>query len=424
MSNAVAVAAVTATLARVLRDPAVAAVPSTTVVTERPEAVTGQGTVPPEIRVFLYRVHPDPNWRNQDLPTRGRAGNTLTRPQAALDLDYLVTFAGDDRELEPQRLLGAVVRELHVRPWLERDEIRAAADEADSPVAATDLADQPERVRFTPISLDLEELSRMWSVFFQTPYLLSVAYRASVVLLSPDQPAGTALPVQERRLVSTTIRRPVVQRVVPASGAVVVGDTIQLIGSQLRGEITAVWLGPERVDPAPADIGEQAISVTVPVAARAGVVGVRVEHRRLLGDPPTERPAGSSNVVAVTVQPRIRDDGGGPQVTSELDDGTRVLHVTVDPPIQRRQLVVVRLDRRGTPAGQRRSWTFMGETRDLAGQPETTDEVVVATPGLPDGTYLVRVQVDGVDSPLTRDLDPSSPTFEEYVSPTVTVTTP
>ena len=34
--------------------------------------------------------------------------------------------------------------------------------------------------------MNLEELSKLWSVFFQTPYALSIAYQASVVLIEPD----------------------------------------------------------------------------------------------------------------------------------------------------------------------------------------------------------------------------------------------
>ncbi|RIH82327.1 hypothetical protein Mrose_03403 [Calidithermus roseus] len=35
------------------------------------------------------------------------------------------------------------------------------------------------------------------------------------------------------------------------------------------------------------------------------------------------------------------------------------------------------------------------------------------------GDYLVRAQVDGAQSPLTRDLNPASPTFGLYVQPQV-----
>ena len=47
-----------------------------------------------------------------------------------------------------------------------------------------------------PISLELEELSKLWSVFLRVPYDLSIAYRASVVLISADVSPQVALPVR------------------------------------------------------------------------------------------------------------------------------------------------------------------------------------------------------------------------------------
>jgi hypothetical protein len=47
---------------------------------------------------------------------------------------------------------------------------------------------QIENVKLTPISLSLEELSNLWSVFFQVPYALSVAYEAAAVLIEPGTP--------------------------------------------------------------------------------------------------------------------------------------------------------------------------------------------------------------------------------------------
>jgi hypothetical protein len=45
-----------------------------------------------------------------------------------------------------------------------------------------------ERIKLTPLTLSLEDLSKLWSVFFQVPYALSIAYEASVVLIEPSTP--------------------------------------------------------------------------------------------------------------------------------------------------------------------------------------------------------------------------------------------
>src|SRR2546430_3583521 len=65
------------------------------------------------ITVFCYQVSPSPSLRNRDAPTRGTDGALLKRPQAVLDLHYLISFYGNDVRLEGQRMLGTVVRSLH-----------------------------------------------------------------------------------------------------------------------------------------------------------------------------------------------------------------------------------------------------------------------------------------------------------------------
>ncbi|MCK7504525.1 MAG: DUF4255 domain-containing protein [Desulfobacterales bacterium] len=93
----------------------------------------------------------------------------MRRPQAALDLFYLVSFFGDADALEPDRMLGAAVRDLHARPLLDRQAITDAI--AGRPALATsDLAAAVERVKFTPVAMTLDEMSRLWSVMTQTPH--------------------------------------------------------------------------------------------------------------------------------------------------------------------------------------------------------------------------------------------------------------
>lgn len=435
MSNHLAVATVTATLARMLTGPVRADVINADVVTDRPAEVASNGTPSPEVRLFLYQVLPNAAWRNRDLPTRASNGELVERPQAALDLHYLLSFYGDERALEPQRMLGSVVRELHTRPLLTRDEIHAMVEaevlvDPNSPLATTDLGEQADLVRFTPLPLDLEALSTLWSVFFQTAYRLSIAYRASVVLVNPDDTARPALPVRDRRLVTTTIRRPTIERVVPVAGPlapVVSGTEVRVLGSQLRGDITSVWFGAEPVNPPVSAVGEREILVAVPAAARAGLVGVRVEHRRLLGEPPTERAAGESNIAPLMLRPRIRQVGGAYQVAVAnvvADGGLRTgdLSVSLEPPVGRRQRVVAHLNQLNPPPGQTSaSYSFADESRDVAGAPEETDALIIGFSAVRTGTYLVRIAVDGAESPLDRDPVPASATFEQFVAPQVTI---
>ena len=434
MSNHLAVATVTASLAHMLRAPVQAAVDGSQVWTDRPPGENGDPATP-EVRIFLYGVQPNAAWRNNDLPTRRSNGDLAQRPQAALDLRYLLSFYGDERALEPQRLLGVAVREMHARPLLSRDQIRQMVeDEVDVdpqfPLATTDLGDQPELVRFTPQPLDLDEMSKLWSVFFQVAYRLSIAYQASVVLINPDETPGPALPVHERRIFTTTIRRPAIERVEPAEGRfapAVTGSEIRVLGSQLRGDITAILFGPERVDPPGSAIGEREIRVTIPAAVRAGLVGVRVAHLRMMGEPPSERSAGESNVAPLILQPRIRfeDDAYVVSVDDLSADGdlrSGTLNVTVDPAVGKRQRVVVHLSQIDPDPGEEpRAYSFPDESRDIDGEPDETDTLSIPFSDVLTGSYLVRIQVDGADSPLDRDLEEASPTFEQFIAPRVEI---
>jgi hypothetical protein len=102
-----------------------------------------------------------------------------------LNLSYLFSFYGNELELEPHRLLGSVVSAIHAQPRLLPQSIQRTL-ERESYLRDSDLAfqvAQVENVTLTPIGLSLEELSKLWSVFFQVPYALSVAYLASTVLI-------------------------------------------------------------------------------------------------------------------------------------------------------------------------------------------------------------------------------------------------
>ncbi len=432
MSNHLAVAGVTATLVQLLEEAVSHDFSGAHVSAGRPDAAGGQDAAP-EVRVFLYRVEPNAAWRNDDLPTRSVEGALVNLPQAALTLHYLVTFIGNEADYEPQRLLGTAVRTLHFHPILTRDEIgrmvQAALDEdPNHPLGRVDLAEQPDLVRFVPLNLSLEELSNLWSSFFQVEYRLSVAYQSAVVLLTPEVAPIRSLPVRERRLFLATVLRPRIDRVQAVDGEdlpILPGTFVRIEGSQLKGdEDTLVRFGEASVRPPAATTAGTRIEVEVPPTVRAGAVGLRIEHRRMMGEPPELRPAGHSNVVPIVIHPRIRPDGVGGHLVSVTGvtvapDGSRAgtLNLTVDPPVGSRQQVAVFLNALG---GGGAALSIFDERRDAATAPETTDTLSVAFVGVPAGDYLVRVQTDGAESALEVVAAPG-PNQGEYTAPRVTV---
>src|SRR5215211_5578478 len=229
MSNYLAVATVTATLRRTLAAAVGSDVSAVDVTTLRPDDAPVRG-----VNVYLYQVAPNGAWRNADLPTRRDDGRLVQRPRVALDLQYLLSFYGDEAQFEPQRLLGSVVRTLHARPVLTRQVIRDTVSDPDNAfLASSNLADEIELIKFTPGSFSLEELSKLWSVFFQVPYALSVAYQASVVLIEPEVTPQEALPVRERNLYVAPFRQPTIERITSQSGAdepILAGQDLILVG--------------------------------------------------------------------------------------------------------------------------------------------------------------------------------------------------
>ncbi len=199
MSNYLAIAAVTAALQDILQDAALAAVPGTDVTIRRPENINTDGQEKAVINLYLYQTSADPSWSNADLPTRNGNGVLMRRPQVALNLDYLISFHGSELVMEPQRLLGNVVSALNAYAILEMNTIRRAIDSRNY-LAQDTIFDQVELVKLSQLNLSLEELSKLWSVFFQVPYTLSMIYRASPVFVEAQLPTSTVRPVAEVKI--------------------------------------------------------------------------------------------------------------------------------------------------------------------------------------------------------------------------------
>lgn len=199
MSNHLAIATVTATLQDLLQSAASNSVPGATVTTQRPEAASNGAQNDPKVNLYMYQVMPNTAWRNQEITIRHADPNNSQdrskdkveyRPLVPLNLHYLVSFYGAESELQPQRLLGSVVGMLQANARLPLAAVRSAIENRNY-LKESDLIlqlESVEHIQLTPIRLDLEEMSKVWSVFFQVPYVLSIAYEASVVLIEPNTP--------------------------------------------------------------------------------------------------------------------------------------------------------------------------------------------------------------------------------------------
>jgi hypothetical protein len=356
-------------------------------------ATDGQaaGDIHKGINVYLHRVTPNHAGSMVDLPTRRSDGGLARRPVTALDLHYLITFYGDDAELDAQRLLGRTVLALAASPVLTRDLVAAALQDhaADPPTGFledADLADQPELVKLSPDAISSEELARLWGTF-GTGFRLCLTYVATLVVLEADVPARSALPVVRRAIGVEPFSRLRIESVdAPLGEAITVGTALTVRGSGLRGPGAAVRLGG--VELTPSAVLPDQLTVTVTEAVSPGVHAVQVVHRSPVG--PGGSPArvvARSNTVAVLVLPTIEVDG----VTADA------VTLTVAPPLRQRQRTVVTLSRLGpAPPDEPAVLAFGVPPPAPADPPAPTIEL--DRDAIPDGSWLVRVTVDGAES--------------------------
>ena len=195
MSNQLSIATVTCAL-RYLLTPSVRLVPGAQVTTVRPDSL-GSGKMTRGVNLYLYRLTPNSNFRNVDVPTRRSDGSVAEKPTLVVDLHFLISTFGDEAKLESQLLMGAVVARMHEAPILSSSMIEEALQANGDIVEGSDLSDQKPKPRMILEAMTDEELSRIWGVLYQVPYQLTVAYRVGPVFLESDIDVEPREPVQD-----------------------------------------------------------------------------------------------------------------------------------------------------------------------------------------------------------------------------------
>lgn len=431
MSTALAIASVTAVLKDLLQNGVIdhdltSSVGDVLVTALPPDRIDiSETTGKSQLNLFLYQVTQNAAWRNTALPSRDSAGTPLTNPPLALDLHYLLTAYGV-KDLHGEILLGYGMQLLHETPVLTRESIRRALAPP-SPVGDSslppelralfdsELAEQVEQVRITPESLNTEEVSKLWSAF-QARYRPTAAYQASVVLIQSRRATRPSLPVRTRRIYVASFSQPVIERVMSqaADNAPVVSDQpilaghrIVLAGRGLRGDLTIVRVGGVDVDLDANQIEDTRVVVPLPPELRAGVQGVQVVHRALMGSPPEPHAGAESNLAAFVLRPRVTSQAADiTGASGDLNEGT--IELTVEPAVGAGQRVRLLLNELDAPAGRApRAYSFDAPPAFLLSPPlsppDLTNDLSVPVSGVVSGEYLLRVQVDGAESPLGTD---------------------
>ncbi len=443
MSNYRVIAAVTATLQNLLQD-AVSNISGSQVRTARPERDPGHEVRDGAINIYLYQVQPNPTWRNHELPLRRSDGTLIERPCLALDLHYLLSFYGDDSRKIPHLLLGQALAALHAEPtpspiYIPRPQPPSDID-PNLDLGRSGLRQESHLLIFTPLSMSHDELSKLWSIFFQVPYSLSVAYRCSVVLLEPELVPQPALPVRTPQGTSVLPRVPLLESITPTVLEYRPDARLTLIGRQLKAKEVVVRFG--ELEAAPQSVNDTQLVVALPAAIRVGMNRVQVIHGQELAHAASPHWIYASDPVAFVLQPRIvsppevseessRPSNSDPTSASSRS-GERAVWVKLKiapkvAPEQRAQLLLNRL--RSDPASPPRSFAVPAEERlqltdalefrvplpSAKARPETFAEP---------GDYLLRVEIDGIASRLEVDSDPESPTYQRFRGPRAQISGP
>ena len=405
MSNSLAIAAASLTLRNLLltQMPALDSHLADLEVTLQSPDVARKNITKAQLNLFLYRVAPNPTWRNMDMPKQVRSGETAM-PALALNLQYLITAYGrgeSDNDAVGHRVLAAAMSVLHDQPLLAADAIRDA-------LVDNDLHTQIERVRITPLSLGVEELSKLWTAF-QSSYRISTAYELAVVLIDSRTTARAALPVLKRG--------PDARGVIASAGAAAVLDSIGLPRSQSAVRLGEdILLNGRQLDigdtvarfshahlPTPIDLtplpGDSTDSLRVhvpdiaedPSANATWAPGVYTIALR------TQHPGGPallSNELPVALAPRI--------TISPLNAaaGDIALSVTCSPRIRDGQRVLLLFGDR-----------IVGPDSIVdPADPQQATTLGFTVPGITAGLWTVRLRVDGADS-IPVDFSGPTPVF-------------
>ncbi len=445
MSNAFAIAAVTAVLKDLLNDGLInhdlsAQIGNVQVTALPPDLV--QFSNPDEasrLNLFLYQVTPNPGWRNANLPSRNGDGLRLTNPPLALDLHYLLT-AYSAQELHAEVLIGYAMQLLHETPFLSREAINKTLKpplpaEITLPPAlkmlvTSDLAEQVESIKICPQYLSVDEMSKVWSSI-QKPYRPSVAYQVSVVLIQATRPTRSPIPVLSIGKENQGVQvQPDVARPVPPYPTIqsielprrqteaMPGDTLTIRGHHLLGDV----IDPAQVEAtvrithrcleSPIDLPVQPggplqfTNTTLQVKLAGSPAGIctlalvitykdPMQGKQRTNDFPL---AIAPRILAVEQQPLTAGlpSVARPDVQDELGDLT--LHLACEPQVLPDQRVELFLGDQPVPAEPRT---------------DATAELAFTAKDMRAGTFRLRLRVDGVDSLLIDRSDERQPVFDD-----------
>jgi hypothetical protein len=416
MSNHLAAAAVTASLKQLVQDALDVDVPGASAKVGRPETASPQDGVP-TVNLFLYQVTPNAAGRNDHLAARGADGRLRGPSVVALELHYLLSFYGPLETFTPERLLASVARALEHKPILTRALLEKVIQENPGLLDATDLQRAREPVRATPVALGLDEMSKLWSVLFQVPYVLSVAYRCAPIFIETSESGSPGLPVTQVGVGTLLLGGPTIERVEAEAGPgwpILWNGKLSIRGAGLNRSGLGLRIGGRMVDPSAVD--SSATRIVLPLTS-ATFGGAELEAGSVLVELVLPPPAG-----APAHHARVSDSGGFALRSSvsiaapPISSLSGTLDVGFAPAVTKAQTVRLLLNQTGAQAA--RSYSLTAQPLDDNAFPAAT--LAFTFSEIEPGTYQYQAVVNGTASAPLIDANPASATYRQITGPTVT----
>jgi hypothetical protein len=180
------------------------------------------------INLYLYKIIENPMLKNLDWQLKPGSTNRLIPPPLSLTLFYLMTpYSTNDPQTgnaPAHGMLGDAMRVFYENPVIPDKYL------------STGLQGSKEEIRVILNSLDLEELSKVWSTFSKA-YRLSVLYEVSVVQLDMLTDREKAMANRVRTIGIPTVKAPylmpVLDDITPVTGSA--GAAVSFSGKNLSG---------------------------------------------------------------------------------------------------------------------------------------------------------------------------------------------
>ena len=316
----------------------------------------------------------------------------------------------NEQELEPQQLLGSTIKSLIDSPTVDSEIMESTLFQAKFLYNST-LSEQTQQIKFAPAMTEANEIVRIWSAMFKSPYALSIIYQGKAVLIQGEKLGKSPLPIRERQLALSSTP-PKIENITVEGGnkrAITKISTLLIQGSQLDHNLIKVKIGEAILTPQKVSEGE--IKLTLLEEAenlRPGTQNLQIIHYQFeqRNDDYITK-AVSSNKIELVLRPKIVTIAILNLTENWQQQCSGQIQIDVDLLVEPNQQVYLILNEINNTESE--DYIFKAQKRN-----ELQQSLFFVIDGIKAASYLVRIKIDNADSLLEID-----PITEEYCNPVI-----